>query len=157
MQTDTNNKTSFWGILACYTLALVCLVGGIYTTNLLVPLIKEGKLADAEVVGIDVGAKSSKRAILQFITDTGSTAVSHDMFEMMIFRFNKGDRVTVLYNPLDVSVVTVDLGLWIWQQPVIFFFGFILLSVLEFPIKVRTLYRQVIRRHSKSVISVTIV
>ena len=130
MKTDANKKIALWGIIACYILAFACLVGGIYTTNILAPLVKEGKLADAEVIGIDVGVKGGKRAILQFVTDTGSTAVSRDLFEMLVFRFNEGDRVAVLYNPSDVSIATIDLGLWIWLQPVLFFFGFVFLSAL---------------------------
>ena len=130
MQINPNRRSPIWGIGACFILAFICLAGGIYQTQFLLHLTNEGKRADAVVVGIDVGAKGSKRAVLQFVTDTGSTAVSHDQFQMLAFRFHKGDHVTALYDPADPGIATIDLGLWTWQQPVIFYFGFIFLGIL---------------------------
>ena len=66
-------KKNRWGIIACGILAILCLAGSIDTTSKLLRLVKEGKTADAQVVGIDVGVKGSKRAVLQFMTDTGRT------------------------------------------------------------------------------------
>jgi hypothetical protein len=111
-------------------LAFLCLAGSLYQSTVLVALVKTGKRADAEVVRIETGVKGGKRAVLQFVTDRGDTAVSRDLFEMMLFRFSKGDRVTVLYDPADTGIATIDLGLWTWQQPVLFFSGFVLLLVL---------------------------
>jgi len=130
LQISANRRSPFWGIAACFILAFICLAGGLYQTRLLLHLTNAGKRADAVVVGIDVGAKGGKRAVLQFVTDTGSTAVSRDQFQMMVFRFHKGDHVTALYDPADPGNVTIDLGLWTWQQPVIFYFGFVFLGIL---------------------------
>ena len=130
LQISANRRSPFWGIVACFILASICLAGGIYQTQLLLHLTIEGKRADAVVVGIDVGARGSKRAVLQFVTDTGSTAVSRDQFQMLVFRFHKGDHVTAWYDPADPGIVTIDLGLWTWQQPVFFYLGFVFLGIL---------------------------
>jgi len=130
LQTGPSMKSTRWGIIACYLLALACLAGGIYQTSILLPLVKAGKLADAKVIDIEVGVKGGKRAVLQFVTDTGETVKSRDLFEMMLFRSSKGDRVTVLYDPADTTIATIDHGLWTWQQPVFFFSGFVLLMLL---------------------------
>jgi Protein of unknown function (DUF3592) len=128
--TGANRRTAFWGIMACYILAFTCLAIAIQQTSLLLTLVREGKLADAEVVGIEVGARGGKRAVLQFVTETGSTVVSRDLFDMMVIRFHKGDHVTVLYRPSDVGIVTIYLGLWTWQEPAFLYFGCVFLSIL---------------------------
>jgi Protein of unknown function (DUF3592) len=131
--------------MACFILAFACLVAGIYQTHRLLFLINEGNRADAEVVGIDVGVKGGKRAVLQFLTDTGRSAVSRDQFQMMVFRFHKGDHVGVLYDPADPGIVTIDLGLWTWQQPVFFYFGCIFLGMLGLLLVRRVLCRNPVR------------
>jgi len=103
--------------------------GSVYQAAVLVPLLKTGKRADGEVVRIETGEEGDKRAVLRFVTDTGDSAVLRDLFEMMPFRFSKGDRVTVLYEPSDTGIATMDSGLWTWQQPVSFLAGFVLLPV----------------------------
>ena len=130
MQRNSNRRSTVLGIIACYILALACLAGGVYQTHRLLSLVNEGKRADAVVVGIDVGVKGGKRAVLQFVTDAGSTVVTRDLFQMMVFRFDKGEHVTVLYDPSDPGIATIDLGLWTWQQPVFFYFGFVFLGIL---------------------------
>lgn len=130
MQISSSERSTILGIMACFILAFACLAGGIYQTHRLLFLINEGNRADAEVVGIDVGVKGGKRAVLQFVTITGRSAVSRDQFQMMVFRFHKGDHVSVLYDPADPGIVTIDLGLWTWQQAVFFYFGFIFLGML---------------------------
>jgi hypothetical protein len=130
LQRSSNRRSTILGIIACYILAFACLAGGVYQTHRLLHLANKGKRADAVVVGIDVGVKGSKRAVLRFVTDTGRTAESRDLFQIMVFRFNKGDHVTVLYDPSDPGIATIDLGLWTWQQPVFFYFGFVFLGIL---------------------------
>lgn len=130
LRISSTGKSSIAGIIACFILAFICLAGGIYQTHRLLLLTDEGKRADAQVVGIDVGVRGGKRAVLQFVTDTGHTAVSRDLFLMLAFRFHKGDHVTVLYSPSDPDLATIDLGLWTWQEPVIFYFGFVFLGIL---------------------------
>ncbi len=125
-----NSRTTYWGIIACYFLALTCLAIAIHQTSILLTLVREGKLADAEVVGIEAGVKGGKRAVLQFVTDTGSSTVSRDLFQMMVIRFHKGDHVTVLYSPSNAGIATIYLGLWTWQEPAFLFFGFVFLSIL---------------------------
>ncbi len=88
------------------------------------------KRTEGEVVTIQVGVKGGKRAVLQFVTDVGETVASRDLLEMMLIRFSKGDRVTVMYDPSDTATATIDLGLWTWQQPACFFLGFVVLAVL---------------------------
>jgi hypothetical protein len=128
--TNTDRKSTLWGMIACYVLALACLAGGVYQAVVLLSLINNGRSAQALVVDADVGVKGNKRAVLRFVTDTGDTVVSRDQFDMLLFRFEKGDSVTVLYDPLDTRSVTVDLGLWLWLQPAVFIFGFVFLIAL---------------------------
>lgn len=115
-------------IIACYVLAFTSLAAAIYHTQLLLPLLENGKRAEAIVVGIDRGAKGSKRAIYQFDTETDKQVVSRDKFQMYFIRLHKDDHVTVIYNPNDISIITADLGLWNWQGTVIFLFGFVFLA-----------------------------
>ena len=90
----------------------------------LAPLLNNGKHAEAAVIGIEQGFRNTKRAVYQFPVETGKTVTSRDIFQMYIIRLHKGDHVTVIYDPSDTDNVTADTGLWIWQGPVIFFFGF---------------------------------
>lgn len=115
-------------VIACYILAVTSLVAAIYHIQLLLPLLNDGKRAAAVVIGIDVGAKNSKRAVYQFTTETGKQVMARDIFQMYIIRLHKGDHVTVMYDPSDSSRVTADSGLWVWQGPVIFLFGFFFLA-----------------------------
>jgi hypothetical protein len=39
------------------------------------------------------------------------------------------NHVTVLYDPADAGIATIDIGLWTWQQPVFFYLGFIFLCM----------------------------
>jgi len=123
-------KRSHWGIISCYLLALACLAGSIYQASVLLPLLRYGKRVEGAVVDIQVGVKGGKRAVLQFVTDTGDTVESPDLLEMMLIRFSRDDRVTVIYDPSNTDTATIDLGVWTWQEPAFFLFGFILLAVL---------------------------
>jgi hypothetical protein len=82
------------------------------------------------VVDVEAGVKGNKRAVLRFVTDTGDTVVSRDQFDMLLFRFEQGDSVTVLYDPSDTHSATIDLGQWLWLQPAVFIFGFFFLIAL---------------------------
>jgi Protein of unknown function (DUF3592) len=86
--------------------------------------------AEGEAVAIRVGVKGGKRAVLRFVTDAGETVESRDPTEMMLVRYSKGDRVTLMYDPSDTGTATIDLGLWTWHQPACCFPGFVLLAVL---------------------------
>lgn len=88
---------------------------------------KNGKHVEAIVIGIERGFRNSKRAIYQFPVETGKTVTARDIFQMYIIRQHKGDHVTVVYDPSNTDNVTADTGLWIWQGPVIFLFGFVFL------------------------------
>lgn len=114
-------------IFACCFLALTSLAISVYQIQQLAPLLKNGKHAEAVVIGIERGFRNSKRAIYQFPVETGNTVTSRDIFQMYIIRLHKGDHVTVMYDPSDTENVTADTGLWIWQGPVIFLFGFVFL------------------------------
>ena len=130
LQCSSNRISNTLGIGARYLLALACLAGGMYQTHRLLHLTNAGRRADATVIGIDVDAKGGKRAMLQLVTATGDTVVSRDLIPVMVFRFNNGDHVTVLYDPSDPGLATIDLGVWTWQQPVFFYSGFALLGLL---------------------------
>ena len=117
-------------VIACYILAVTALVAAIYHVQLLLPLLKDGKRAEAVVTGINVGAKNSKRAVYQFATETDKQVTARDLFQMYFIRLHEGDHVSVLYDAADSSRVTADLGLWVWQGPAIFLFGFVFLATL---------------------------
>ncbi|MCP3870700.1 MAG: DUF3592 domain-containing protein [Gammaproteobacteria bacterium] len=125
-----NDRKTFWGLTACFLLAVTFLAAGVYEIGFLMPLLNDGKRADATVVEIKIGVKGGKRALLQFVTEAGKTEVADDHFEMLFFRFEKGARVTVLYDPKNPQIATIDLGLWVWQLPMFFFSGFLILSIL---------------------------
>ena len=111
-------------------LAFACLIATIYHIKLLFPLLKHGIRTDAVVTGIDIGAKGSKKAIYRYQVKTGAEINSRDIFQMYVIRLHKGDRVTVIYDPDDATVVTADLGIWVWQGPAIFLFGFVFFTVV---------------------------
>ncbi len=46
---------------------------------------------------------------------------------MMLIRHGKGDAVTVLYDPSNPKIATIDMGLWTWQAPGFLLFGFVVL------------------------------
>ena len=116
---NSYKRKEILGVVSCFLLAALCLAGGISQTAKLRVLLNEGKRVEAQVFGIKSGAKGLKTAILQFAMDTGDVVTATDMFPIMMVRFKKGEYVTALYNPLDVKHVTVDIGLWMWQQPII--------------------------------------
>jgi hypothetical protein len=111
-------------------LAFACLIAAIYHIKLLFPLLKHGIRTDAVVTGIDIGAKGSKKAIYRYQAKTGAEINSRDIFQMYVIRLHKGDRVTVIYDPDDATVVTADLGIWVWQGSAIFLFGFVFFTAL---------------------------
>ena len=117
-------------MIACYALALACLAGGVYQAQVLLSLLHNGRTAQAQVIDVDVGAKGNKRAVLRFVTETGDTVVARDQFDMLLFRFEQGDSVTVLYDTSNTRNVTIDLGAWLWLQPAVFIFGFFFLIAL---------------------------
>ena len=79
-------KSDLAAIIACYVLAFTSLAGAIYHTQLLLPLLDNGKRAEAIVVAIERGAKSSKFAIYQFDTETEQQVTSRDKFQMYFIR-----------------------------------------------------------------------
>ena len=118
------------GAIASFVLAICCLVAAGYHVNLLLPLLKDGVRTEAIVTEIHTGAKGGKWGVYEFETKTGSHVKARDKIQMYIKRLHKGDAITVIYNPSHPDIVTADLGYWIWQGPIIFFLGFILLAVL---------------------------
>jgi co-chaperonin GroES (HSP10) len=128
--TKADSKPTLWGVIACYALAFACLAGATYQAGILLSLMHNSQEAQARVIDVDVGVKGNKRALLRFVTETGDTIIARDMFDMLLFRFEQGDSVTVLYDPSDTRSVTIDLGLWLWLQPAVFMFGFFFLVAL---------------------------
>ena len=125
----TSDRTA---AIASFFLAIVCVFAAGYHVKLLLPLLKQGVRAEAVVTGIKVGARGSKTAIYRFQTPSGKEIKSRDIFQMYLIRFHKGDHLKVIYDPSETSIVTADLGLWIWQGAVIFIFGVALFSILGF-------------------------
>lgn len=123
-------KADRWGLVACYLLALACLVAAVYNLQMLVPLLNNGRHADAVVVAVDRGVKGAMNAVFQFVTETGTEVVAQDRLDMYFVRMETGEQVTVIYDPSDPTVVTADLGVWVWQGPAVFLLGFILLVFL---------------------------
>ncbi len=117
-------------LFACYFLAFTSLFAAVYMTQELLQLLNRGERAEAIVSGIHSGARNTKTAIYQFTTSSGQEISARDRFPMYFIRLHTGDRVTVIYDPSDTGLVTADLGLWVWQGPAIFLFGFIFLSTL---------------------------
>ncbi len=118
------------GIFACIALAVLCLVGGVHRARQLTTLKSEGLKTAAVVDGIYRGAKGLKSAQLRFTPRAGTEIVARDILPMMLFRFKKGEQVTVIYHPPNPRLVTIDLGIWIWLQPAIFFTGAVVLITL---------------------------
>ena len=118
------------GLLACWLLALLCLGFGIASTMELLRLLDEGERADAVVTGIDVGARNTKRAILEFTTRDGTRVNTRDTFQLFLIRPEPGEHVRVIYDPVEPETATIDLGPWTWQQPVMLYGGFVFLAGL---------------------------
>lgn len=102
------------GLLACVLLALPCLGLGIASTVDLLHLLAEGERTQGIVSGIDVapGIRSAR-----YLPDDIDTP-------------EKGDRVRIIYDPRDPETATVDLGLWTWRQPALFYVGSVFLAAL---------------------------
>jgi len=120
------------GFLGGLILAFTSLAIGIYQTVLLLQLLQKGKRAHGVVIDIDVGVKGGRRAVFEFITESGKLVRSRDFFQMMLIRHRQGGDVVVLYDPSKLKIATIDMGLWTWQQPAVFYFGFFLLLGVTF-------------------------
>jgi hypothetical protein len=118
------------GTLRAAILGVACLAAAIYHVSVLVPLLGSGESAPARVTGVHRGARNSKWAEYEFITSAGQTVQARDAIQMYIRRPEPGDRVVVIYDPANPSVVTADLGVWVWQGAIVFFGGFIILFML---------------------------
>jgi hypothetical protein len=124
-------KNNSLGLLAvCSVLALTCLVASMYLLQMLLPLVNEGRRADAVVVAVDLGVKGTRKAVFRFVTDMGDEVVATDTQDMYFVRLHTGEQVGIIYDPADPTLVTADLGLWVWQGPMIFCTGAIVLVTL---------------------------
>ena len=129
---DKKERTFHLAVYAGFFLALTSLGIAVHQTRTLTHLLREGKRADAVVVDIDYGYKRGKKAVMEFTTQTGETVTARSLFQMHLIRNHRGDEVTVLYDPSDPKIVTIDLGIWNWQDPAFLYFGFVFLAVLSF-------------------------
>lgn len=130
--TDKKDRTFRIGMFAGLFLAVTSLGIAVHETMTLSHLLREGKRADAVIVDIDSGYKRGKKAVLQFTTEAGEIVTARSLFQMHLIRNHRGDEVTVLYDPSDPKTATIDLGLWIWQEPAFLYFGFVFLVALSF-------------------------
>ena len=128
--TGVASKTDRGMVVVCFLLALACLVAGVYELQLLLPLVNRGSRADAEVVAVERGVKGTRKAVYRFVATGGKEVVTPDRQDMYLVRLHTGGRVAVLYDPSDPTLVTADLGLWVWQGPAIFLSGAVFLVAL---------------------------
>jgi len=129
--TDKKGRTFRLGVYAGFFLALTSLGIAVHETMTITHLLIEGKRADAVIVDIDSGYKRGRKAVLQFTTEADETVTARSLFQMHLIRNHRGDEVTVLYDPADPKVATIDLGIWTWQEPAILYFGFVFLTALS--------------------------
>lgn len=118
------------GLAAASFLALVSLGCAVYSTATLHYLLTEGVKTDAVVAGIHSGTKGSKRAVLEFTDQQGRPVKTRDYCQFFLVRPDRGEQVTVIYDPENPQTATIDLGIWTWQQPVAFYLGFLFLAGL---------------------------
>ncbi len=123
-------KNDRLAIVGCALFALVGLGFAVHETRQLTYLLRDGQRADAEVVEIYVGVKGGKKAVFEFATSTGETVRARDLFQMYVIRHRLGDGVTALYDPEEPARATIDIGTWMWQEPGIAYFAFIVFAVL---------------------------
>jgi hypothetical protein len=120
------------GFTAAIIFSVACLAASMYHIKFILDLKQLGLRASATVVDFERGARNSKWAIYRYVTIDDQEVIAKDKFQQYIKRVHKGESVTVIYHKEDVTTVTSDLGLWIWQAPVIFLSGFLLLSIIGF-------------------------
>ncbi len=77
---------------------------------------------------IHVGVKGVKRAVLEFRDKDNRLVRARDIFQLLFIRPERGDHVDMLFDSHDPARVTLDLGLWTWQQPAVFYLSFLFLS-----------------------------
>lgn len=118
------------GAIAAAVMAIACLVAAVYHISILHQLERHGVRVEAVVVGFERGAKGSRWAIYQYRTLNDQQITARDLFLQYIKGVDKGQSLRVIYDARDASRVTADLGIWTWQAPAIFLFGFIFLFVL---------------------------
>lgn len=122
--------SSTWGLAACWLLAVIFLSTALCQTYQIKRLLTEGQQTTAHVIGIDKGVKGLKYAVLNYQSYGGADITANDKFPMMFIRHKVNDQVNVIYHSKQNNWVTIDLGLWTWQQPAMFYLGFIILVVL---------------------------
>lgn len=110
-------------LLATAVLAIVCIVAGTFLLLKILHLTENGLRAEARVAAIERGAKSSKWPVYEFTTAHGLEVRARDITQLMFAPIETGDRVTVLYDPVDPAQVAAELGRWLWRGPAIFFSG----------------------------------
>jgi hypothetical protein len=123
----SRSKSRNLGTIACLVFAALSLAFGYSIGSQVKYFESAGLRAEALVVGIHRGAKSSKFAIVAFSTAEGRPVEARCAFQMFTIRNETGDAVTVLYDPSDPQSVMIDNGLWNWDQPLFGVLGGVLL------------------------------
>lgn len=118
------------GLTAAGILALVSLGCAVYSTATLHYLLTEGVKTDGVVAGIHSGVKGAKRAILEFTDQQGRPVKTRDYCQFFLIRPDRGEQVTVIYDPENPETATIEMGIWTWQQPVAFYLGFLFLAAI---------------------------
>lgn len=114
------------GLIATAVLAVACIGAGTFLLLKILHLTENGLRAEARVAAVERGAKNSKWPVYEFTTAEGLEVRGRDITQLMFAPIEPGDTVTILYDPADPSVVTADLGHWLWRGPAIFFTGSVL-------------------------------
>jgi len=125
---STNKRRSnIIGSIACVIMGLLSLAFGCFMSIQVQRLESTGMHADAIVTHVKTGAKNSKTATVAFQTTDGDNIQAQCIFQMFVIRHEKGDRVSVLYDPGDPDTVMIDNGIWNWDQPAFGLLGGIML------------------------------
>lgn len=117
-------------LAAIAILAAACLGAGTYHLRQIAFLSELGVRTGGRVAAIERGARNSKWPVYEFTTRAGIEVRARDVMQLMFAPVERGDAVTVIYDPADPSIVTADLGPWLWRGPAIFFCGAALLAGL---------------------------
>ena len=128
----TNKSRDIAAFIGVTILAIACLVAAAYHIRVLVDLHQRGVRVEAVVVEIKRGARNSGWAVYRYTPDGGRETIARDKFQLYIKRVKRGQSVNVIYDKNDVKRVTADLGMWTWQAPAIFLFGFAFMAILAF-------------------------
>lgn len=116
---STLHKRPDIGIFGCSVLAILafCVWGYLFST--VAYLNRSGLQAEAMVTRIEYGPYHTKIPVVRFTKQDGFDIEVPCFSMMFINRVSRGERVRVLYSPIDPGIVMIDDGPLIWEGPII--------------------------------------